>query len=262
MAGSGVGGSRGALWIGGGFRSRRYPVTWRHNRGHHNIEHDFVAGLIDYGHTLGSRTLLGFVPFDFDGINQYAVQHPRLKAFGANGKYLESQGIHCWGYALNPALAESRRLVAEYVKELYDDFYPNADGLLIESSDLKLGSGPGNHHALEFELVREISADYSAGHPDGEVVVYPHYFRTDLGRTSWYDDRWRLVFTSHSTELDDWLIGRAAYTFYADYSMMTGDPARFGGRAGWSPAAGSTATCRRWSSSPTPRSAARWASRR
>lgn len=214
--------TRVVLWIGGGFRSRKYPITWQYNAGHRNIEHDFVSELIEYGHTLGIRTLLGFVPFDYDGINQYAVQHPRLKAIGADGKYLESQGIHCWGYALNPAIEESRRFVLDYVKELYDDFYPEADGLLIESSDLKLGTGSGDYFGLEFDLVRELSEDYWAGHPDGEVIVYPHYFRS--GRDHAYDPRWQLVFTSHSAELDPGLIDKASYTYYADYSMMIGGP--------------------------------------
>lgn len=214
--------SRVVLWIGGGFASRRFPETWQYNRGHRNIERDFVGELIDYGHTLGLKTLLGFVPFDYDGINQYTLQRPWLKAIGPDGRYLETQGIHCWGYALNPAHEESRKFVFDYVRELYDDFYPQADGLLVESSDLKLGTGGGDYFALEYELVRELSEDYWGKHPDGEVVVYPHYFRAPERP---FDPRWQLVFTSHSAELDDRLIGDAYYSYYADYSMMTGGPA-------------------------------------
>jgi hypothetical protein len=219
------GAARVVLWTGGGFRSRKYPVTWQYNAGHRNVEEDFLGDLIDYGHTLGIRTLLGFVPFDYDGINQFPLERPHLRAIGADGNYLESQGIHCWGYALNPALAESRELVLGYVKELSEDFYPQADGILIESSDLKLGSGSGDYFQLEYDLVRELSADYWATHPDGDLIVYPHYFRTDLGRAGAYDPRWQLVFTSHSAELDPSLIETAGYTYYADYSMMIGDPA-------------------------------------
>src|SRR5262245_30250031 len=34
------------LWMGGGFRSKRFPITWAYNREHKNIEHDFVRELI------------------------------------------------------------------------------------------------------------------------------------------------------------------------------------------------------------------------
>jgi hypothetical protein len=216
--------SRVVLWTGGGFRSRRHPVTWQYNRTHRNIEQDFLGDLIDYGHTLGIKTLLGFVPYDYDGINQFPIEQPRLRAIGADGNYLESQGIHCWGYALNPALDESRRLVLDYVKELYDDFYPQADGILIESSDLKLGSGSGDYFSLEYDLVRELSEDYWKGHADGELIIYPHYFRADRGQTHAYDPRWQFVFTSHSAELEPGLIQQASYSYYADYSLMVGGP--------------------------------------
>src|SRR5882757_8655923 len=59
------------LWMGGGFRSRRFPITWAYNRDHKNVEHDFGRELIDYAHRKRIRVLLGFTPFGYDGVNQY-----------------------------------------------------------------------------------------------------------------------------------------------------------------------------------------------
>src|SRR5690348_15559702 len=39
------------LWIGGGFRSKRFPETWKYNQDHANVKSDFVKSLIDYAHT-------------------------------------------------------------------------------------------------------------------------------------------------------------------------------------------------------------------
>src|SRR5438105_4769468 len=38
------------LWMGGGFRSKRFPITWAYNKEHKNVEHDFVPDLIEYAH--------------------------------------------------------------------------------------------------------------------------------------------------------------------------------------------------------------------
>ncbi len=38
------------LWIGGAFRSRKFPITWRYNQDHQNVRHDFVRELIDHAH--------------------------------------------------------------------------------------------------------------------------------------------------------------------------------------------------------------------
>src|SRR5207249_406501 len=37
------------LWVGGAFRSKKFPVTWEYNHEHKNIQADFVRELIDYG---------------------------------------------------------------------------------------------------------------------------------------------------------------------------------------------------------------------
>jgi len=46
------------LWMGGGFRSRKFPITWQYNREHRNIQRDFARELIDFGHSLGIRIVL------------------------------------------------------------------------------------------------------------------------------------------------------------------------------------------------------------
>jgi hypothetical protein len=39
------------LWMAGGFRSRKYPITWKYNEEHANVRADFARELIDYAHT-------------------------------------------------------------------------------------------------------------------------------------------------------------------------------------------------------------------
>src|SRR5437868_1856286 len=68
------------LWTAGGFRSRTFPITWEYNREHKNIQHDFLRELIDYAHAKKIRVLLGFTPFGYDGVNQFTITHPELKA--------------------------------------------------------------------------------------------------------------------------------------------------------------------------------------
>src|SRR5688500_391740 len=48
------------LWMGGGFRSKKFPITWEYNRDHENVRKDFTRELIDYAHTKKIRVLLGF----------------------------------------------------------------------------------------------------------------------------------------------------------------------------------------------------------
>src|ERR1051325_11620463 len=64
------------LWMGGGFRSKKFPITWAYNKEHKNVEADFVRELIDYAHHRQIRILLGFTPFGYDGVNQYPLKHP------------------------------------------------------------------------------------------------------------------------------------------------------------------------------------------
>ena len=81
------------LWTAGGFRSRKFPITWQYNAEHANIRHDFVRELIDYAHTKKIRVLLGFTPFGYDGTNRYPIEHPELKARKSDGTPVDEFGI-------------------------------------------------------------------------------------------------------------------------------------------------------------------------
>src|SRR6188768_1582362 len=45
------------LWTAGAFRSKQFPITWKYNADHKNVEHDFVRELIDYAHTKNIRVV-------------------------------------------------------------------------------------------------------------------------------------------------------------------------------------------------------------
>src|SRR5262249_53673040 len=173
------GGNTVILWVGGGFRSRRFPITWEYNRDHKNVQADFVHDLIDYAPTRQIRVLLGYTPFSYDGVNQYAFEHPELKAVQRNGKLAKLSGIHCWGYALNPSKEAAQRFMLDYVREMFFDFYPNADGMLIESSDYDIcfcRQCQGHYYEREFQFVKAISQAVWARKPEATIAVYPHYF--------------------------------------------------------------------------------------
>ncbi len=106
------------------------------------------------------------------------------------------------------------------------DFYPNADGLLIESSDYAICHCPdcGPHFFdREFAFVKRISDEVWSRKPDATIVVYPHYFSgaevpgfgVRAARQS-FDPRWTLFFTPHSAHLDPALIGRARSSLWWD----------------------------------------------
>jgi len=56
------------LLMGGGLRSRKFPITWTYNKGHKNVEADFVRERLDYAHHKQIRVLLGFTPCGYDGV--------------------------------------------------------------------------------------------------------------------------------------------------------------------------------------------------
>ena len=222
------------LWMGGAFRSRKFPITWAYNREHLNVRSGFARELIDYGHSRGIKTLLGFTPFSYDGVNQYTFEHPELKAVQKNGKLAKLSGIHCWGYALNPSRPEAQKFMLDYVREMFFDFYPNADGLLIESSDYAICYCPqcqGHYYEREFEFVKKISEEVWSAKRDAMVLVYPHYFSgstvpgfgISAARLP-FDARWALFFTPHSAHLDPDLIRKAKTTIYWDSSGALGTP--------------------------------------
>src|SRR5881392_104517 len=148
------------LWTAGGFRSKKFPITWQYNQDHANVRNDFARELIDYAHTKNIRVLLGFTPFGYDGVNRYPIEHPELKAKKSDGTPVDEFGIHCWGWNLCPAREESQRFMREYVSAMIFDFYPHADGLLIESSDYNICRCPDcgpKFYEREFAFVKWIS---------------------------------------------------------------------------------------------------------
>jgi hypothetical protein len=210
------------LWTAGGFRSRKFPITWQYNAEHANVQHDFLRELIDYTHTKHIRVLLGFTPFGYDGVNRYPVEHPELKARKPDGSPVDEFGIDSLGWNLCPAKAESQRFMREYINEMVFDFYPNADGLLIESSDYAICDCPecGEHYYdREFAFVRELSDKLRQRKPDATILVFPHYFTgakvPGLNVTAAkqpFDPRWGVIFAPHSAHFDADLIARANVT--------------------------------------------------
>lgn len=181
----------------------------------------FARELIAHAHRRGIRVLLGFTPFGYDGVNQLPLEKPELKAVGRDGKPVAEFGIGCWGWNLCPAQAESQRFMREYVREMAFEFYPEADGLFIESSDYAIchcaQCGP-RFFDHEFAFVRDISQEMWAHKSDATVVVYPHYFSGAKLRFAFdeataskhpLDPRWTLFFTPHSAALEPALIKQA-----------------------------------------------------
>ena len=222
------GGNTLLLWVGGAFRSKKYPITWRYNRDHENVRNDFVRDLIDHAHTRGIRVLLGLTPFGYDGVNQYPLEHPELKAIGKDGKPVAPFGIGCWGYNLCPSRPESQRFMLDYAREMAFDFYPNADGLLVESSDYAICHCKDcgeKFFEKEFEFVRRISEEVWTRKPEATIVVFPHYFSgaevPGLGVKAAklpFDPRWSLVFTPHSSNPEPSLIKQARSSLWWDDS--------------------------------------------
>ena len=209
------------LWMGGAFRSKKFPITWQWAKDHENVKVDFTRELIAHAHRRGIKVLLGFTPFGYDGVNQFPLEHPELKAVGKDGKPVAEFGIGCWGWNLCPAKAESQRFMREYVREMAFEFYPEADGLFIESSDYAICHCPEcgpKFFDHEFAFVRDISNEVWARKPDATVVLYPHYFSGAKLRFSFaeataskqpFDPRWTLFFTPHSAALEPALIAQA-----------------------------------------------------
>ena len=228
------GGNLLVLWMGGAFRSKQFPVTWKFNEEHENVRGDFGRELIAYAHTQGIRVLLGFTPFGYDGVNQYPLEHPELKAVKKDGQLTDKFGIYCWGWNLCPSKAESQRFMREYAREMAFDFYPEADGLFIESSDYAICHCPecqGKFFEKEFEFVQAISRAAWVKKPGAMVVVYPHYFSgakvpgfdATAARMP-FDPRWTLFFTPHSAHLDATLIRQARSSLWWDEGLTLHTP--------------------------------------
>src|ERR1051325_2341446 len=229
------------LWTAGGFRSKKFPITWAYNRLHKNVEHDFVRELIDYAHLKGIQVLLCLTPFAYDGVNQFALEHPELRARQKNGQPANFWGMHSWGYNLCPAKAEAQKFMFDYAREMFLDFYPNADGLMIESSDYAIcycADCQGRYFDREFEFVRGISDALWGAKTNVTIVVYPHYFSPRAvpgfdvaGARQSFDPRWTLFFTPHSAHPDTNLIARARRSIYSDQGLSLGTPGSIRGAA-------------------------------
>ena len=157
-----------------------------------------------------------------------------MKATQRNGRLAELSGIHCWGYALNPARPAAQRFMLEYAREMMFEFYPNADGLMIESSDYAIcycSDCKESYYQKEFRFVRQISEEIWARNSQAAVVVYPHYF---TGRAvpgfdvkaaaETFDPRWTLFFTPHSAHIDVELLKQAHTAIYWDSSPALKTP--------------------------------------
>lgn len=222
------------LWTAGAFRSEEFPMTWQYNRAHRNVQQDFVRLLIDYAHTRNIRVLLGFTPFGYDGVNQYHQVRPDLVAVGGDGHRTARFGIHSWGYSLCASREPSQQFMFRYIREMFFDFYPNADGLLIESSDYSVCECPdcsGTFFDQEFKFVRAISDDVWKAKPEATIIVYPRYFSSGAQSDSAakerhrrFDPRWTLFFTPHSARLDPELIRGAKSSLWWDDSPALRSP--------------------------------------
>jgi hypothetical protein len=224
------------LWTAGAFRSKQFPITWKYNADHKNVEKDYVRELIDYAHTKKIRVILGFTPFAYDGANQYPLEHPELKATQKNGAPANFWGLHSWGYNLCPSQPASQKFMRDYVREMFFDFYPNADGLLIESSDYAIcycAKCQGKFFDREFEFVRQISDDVWRVKSDATIFVYPHYFSAKAvpefgvaGAKQKFDPRWSLSFTPHSAHIDDELARQAKSALWWNDGLTVGTPGK------------------------------------
>jgi hypothetical protein len=231
------GGNTVLLWMGGGFRSKKFPITWKYNVEHRNVREDFGRELIEEAHRRGIRVVLGFTPFGYDGVNQYALEHPELKAKKADGSPVDAFGIHCWGWSLCPSQAVAQRFMIDYVREMVFEFYPGADGIMIESSDYNVcrcaDCGP-KYYEKEFAFVRQISDEVWARNPKALIAVYPHYFsgkRVNAGSEIEaegakfdLDRRWTLCFNPHSAHLDQEMVRRAGSTMFWNDAPSVGTP--------------------------------------
>ncbi len=224
------------LWTAGAFRSKAFPVTWRYNSDHRNVQQDYVHELIDYAHAKGIQVVLGFTPFAYDGANQYPLEHPELKATQRNGRPAQLWGMHAWGYNLCPAKPAAQEFMRAYIHEMFLDFYPNADGLLIESSDYAIchcADCRGKFFDHEFKFVRQISEDVWQAKRNALIFVYPRYFTTNAvpefnvsGSTQAFDRRWSFMFTPHSAPIEDTLARQARSSLYWNDALTIGTPAR------------------------------------
>ena len=170
-------------------------------------------------------------------MNQYPLDHQETRAVGCkDGKPVAMGGIGCWGYNLCPSKAESQKFMLEYVREMLGA-HPNADGLLVESSDyahlLLSGLGGPRFFEKEFTFVRTRCPKRSGqGKPDATIIVYPHYFQRCRSASALASrprsSRSTLAGHSssrlHSAHLDPTLIRQARHSLWSDDSTALQAP--------------------------------------
>ena len=112
------------------------------------------------------------------------------------------------------------------------DFYPNADGLFIESSDYAACHCPAcgaRYYDNEFRFVKAISEEIWQKDRKAMIVVYPHYFtgaevpglKVRAARQP-FDSRWTVFFTPHSAHSDSALIAKANGIATAPWCVAAG----------------------------------------
>jgi hypothetical protein len=228
------GGNTVILWIGGGFRSRRFPQTWEYNRDHANVKLDFAKTLIDYCHEKKIAVILGLTPYGYDGVNRMSLSQPSWRATGPDGKPVAKFGFHSWGFNLCPSREGVQEYMTAYAREMCLDFYPNADGLMIESSDYAVchckdcGS---RFYDREFQFVEGITGSLLARNPKAAVFAYPHYFSGTAvpgmnakGSRHPFDPKWTLFYTPHSAPPDVALTKQARGAIWSDDSVARRTP--------------------------------------
>lgn len=188
------------LWIGGGFPSKRYPETWDYNKNHRNCTENFTKDLIDYAHNKGIKILLGLSPYVYDGVNRYGLAHPELSAVDTTGKILYG-GINSFGNSLCPSKPGAREFMYNYCTELFDEFYPNADGFFLEHSDYGFCQCPDcrsskGYYEKEWTFIDRISKHVWEKNPDATMMIFPQY-ETKLGIT--IDPRYLYFIAPHNT---------------------------------------------------------------
>lgn len=189
------------FWTAGGFPSKKYPETWHYNRQHRNMSERVFGPAIDYAHSRGIEVVLGFTPYAYDGVASYAAAHPELAGLDPGGSVHHERGIHDVGMWLCPAHEQSRRFMLEYAREMIFDFYPHADGLLIESSDYghcQCSYCAQQYMEAEWEFTSTLSQELWQVKPDARIVIYPLYYQRGVVQP---DTRYSLFFTPHSAPI-------------------------------------------------------------
>lgn len=209
------------LWTAGGFASRRFPTSWDYNRDHPNVRSDFLGRVIDHAHDLSIKTALGFGTFCYDGVNRIPLAHPALAGRTESGEPVPMIGLHSMGQLMCASQPAAHDAMAEYVAEMYLDFYPQADGLFMESADYGHCMCPDcrdDYFAKEHDLVMRLSEMAWAHRPDALSIIYPHYLLR-AGRP--VDPRQTLFFTPHSAPLDGTAIAAARSSIYWTLGLET-----------------------------------------